>query len=157
MRKEFGRGGTEVGVARARDIMNGKNLSVESIKRMYSFLSADLKKSVQKGKGFKKGDEGYASAGKIAWLLWDGEGGFKWAKIERLNIIENVQQNLHKFATNKMPRKSMADPDMVLHKHDAGLYKVRYSYQKTNNVPNKPGNKSRKFCDIMMNWSQSGT
>jgi hypothetical protein len=68
--------------------------------------------------------------------------------------IDTTQKNFHKFA-NKMPRKSMADPDGSS-KHDAGLYKVRYSYQKTNNVPNKPGNKSRKFCDIMMNWSQQG-
>ena len=28
----------------------------------------------------KKGDKGYPSAGKIAWLLWGGEGGFNWAK-----------------------------------------------------------------------------
>ncbi len=26
-RREFGRGGTEVGIARARDIVNGRNLS----------------------------------------------------------------------------------------------------------------------------------
>ena len=38
-RKEYGRGGTDVGVARARDIANGKNLSDETVKRMYSFFS----------------------------------------------------------------------------------------------------------------------
>ena len=38
-RREFGRGGTEVGIARARDISNGKNLSDDTVKRMYSFLS----------------------------------------------------------------------------------------------------------------------
>ena len=68
--------------------------------------------------------------------------------------IDTTQKNFHKFA-NKMPRKSMADPDGKS-EHDAGMYKVRYSYQKTNNVPNKAGNKSRKFCDIMMNWSNTG-
>ena len=68
--------------------------------------------------------------------------------------IDTTQKNFHKFA-NKMPRKSMADPDGKS-EHDAGMYKVRYSYQKTNNVPNKPGNKSRKFCDIMMDWSNTG-
>jgi len=68
--------------------------------------------------------------------------------------IDTTQKNFHKFA-NKMPRKSMADPDGKS-QHDAGMYKVRYSYQKTNNVPNKAGNKSRKFCDIMMDWSNTG-
>ena len=38
-RKEYGRGGTEVGIARARDIVNGKNLSEDTVKRMYSFFS----------------------------------------------------------------------------------------------------------------------
>lgn len=68
--------------------------------------------------------------------------------------IDTTQKNFHKFA-NKMPRKSMADPDGKS-EHDAGMYKVRYSYQKTNSVPNKAGNKSRKFCDIMMDWSNTG-
>ena len=38
-RSEFGRGGTEVGIARARDISNGKNMSVKTVKRMFSFFS----------------------------------------------------------------------------------------------------------------------
>lgn len=68
--------------------------------------------------------------------------------------IDTTQKNFHKFA-NKMPTKSMADAD-AQSQLDVGLYKVRYYYQKTNNVPNKPGNKSRKFCDIMMEWSGQG-
>jgi hypothetical protein len=79
LRKEFKRGGTAVGVARARDIANAKNLSPETVARMSSFFSRH-EKSVKEGKGFKHGDEGYPSAGKIAWLLWGGEGGMDWAK-----------------------------------------------------------------------------
>jgi hypothetical protein len=79
LRKEFKRGGTAVGVARARDIANGKNLSPETVARMVSFFSRH-EKSVKQGKGFKSGTEGYPSAGKIAWLLWSGEGGFTWAE-----------------------------------------------------------------------------
>ena len=90
LRKEFGRGGTEVGVARARDIMNGKNLSIKTIKRMYSFFSRQ-EESIKNGEGFKKGDKGYPSAGKIAWLLWGGEGGFDWAK-RKVKEIENVEE-----------------------------------------------------------------
>ena len=37
-RREHGRGGTEVGIARARDITNGKNLSEDTVKRMYYCL-----------------------------------------------------------------------------------------------------------------------
>lgn len=37
-RKEFKRGGTAVGIARARDIANGKNLPYKTVKRMKAFL-----------------------------------------------------------------------------------------------------------------------
>ena len=37
-RKKYGRGGTAVGVARARDIKNGAELSESTVKRMHSFL-----------------------------------------------------------------------------------------------------------------------
>jgi len=77
-REEFGRGGTEVGVARARDIKNRVNLSIETIKRMYSYFS---RHEVDKeGQGFYSGDEGYPSAGRIAWALWGGDVGFAWTK-----------------------------------------------------------------------------
>ena len=39
----------------------------------------------------KKGDKGYPSAGKIAWLLWGGEGGFNWAK-RKVEEIDNVEE-----------------------------------------------------------------
>jgi hypothetical protein len=39
LRKEYGRGGTEVGVARARDLMNRKNLSPRTVQRMFSYFS----------------------------------------------------------------------------------------------------------------------
>ncbi len=77
-REEFGRGGTEVGVARARDIKNRANLSIRTVKRMYSYLS---RHEVDKeGQGFYSGDEGYPSAGRIAWALWGGDVGFAWTK-----------------------------------------------------------------------------
>ena len=66
-RAEFGRGGTEVGVARARDLKNRVNLSIRTIKRMFSYLSRH--EVDKKGKGFYKGDDGYPSAGRIAWGL----------------------------------------------------------------------------------------
>ncbi len=51
-RAEFGRGGTEVGVARARDLKNRVNLSIRTIKRMFSYLSRH--EVDKKGKDFIK-------------------------------------------------------------------------------------------------------
>ena len=77
-RKEHGRGGTEVGVARARDIQNRKELSFDTVKRMHSFFARH--EVDKKAEGFKPGEEGYPSAGRIAWALWGGDAGFSWSR-----------------------------------------------------------------------------
>jgi hypothetical protein len=77
-RAEFNRGGTEVGVARARDISNRTNLSPETIGRMVSYFA---RHEVDKqGQGFSPGEDGYPSAGRIAWALWGGDVGASWAR-----------------------------------------------------------------------------
>jgi len=86
-RREFGRGGTEVGIARARDIVNGKNLSDSTVKRMYSFFSRH--EVDKKGKGFNQGEEGYPSNGRIAWALWGGDAGFSWSK----RLVEQMKDD----------------------------------------------------------------
>ena len=91
-RAEFGRGGTEVGVARARDLKNRVNLSIRTIKRMFSYLSRH--EVDKKGKGFYKGDEGFPSAGRIAWGLWGGDFGFAWTKRKIKEIEEEENRNI---------------------------------------------------------------
>jgi HK97 family phage major capsid protein len=77
-REEHGRGGTAVGVARARDIVNGRELSLNTVKRMYSFFARhEVDKQAE---GFSQGEKGYPSAGRIAWALWGGDAGQSWAK-----------------------------------------------------------------------------
>ena len=84
-RKEHNRGGTAVGVARANSIIAKENLSISTIKRMYSFFS---RHEVDKqGQGFSQGEKGYPSAGRIAWALWGGDAGFSWSKKKRQQII----------------------------------------------------------------------
>lgn len=76
-RAEFGRGGTAVGVARARDISNRTTLSPDTVKRMVSYFA---RHEVDKqGQGWSPGEDGYPSAGRIAWALWAGDVGRSWA------------------------------------------------------------------------------
>lgn len=76
-RRKYNRGGTEVGVARARDIANRKKLSPETVRRMVSYFA---RHEVDKdGKGFRPADQGFPSAGRIAWALWGGDAGQSWA------------------------------------------------------------------------------
>ena len=72
-RKEFGRGGTEVGIARARDISNKVDLSPDTIRRMTSFFARH--EVDKKAEGFRQGEDGYPSNGRIAWALWGGDPG----------------------------------------------------------------------------------
>jgi hypothetical protein len=76
-RRKYNRGGTEVGVARARDISNGKNLSDDTVKRMHSFFSRH--EVDKKGQGFTPDEDGFPSPGRIAWALWGGDAGQTWA------------------------------------------------------------------------------
>lgn len=84
-REEFGRGGTAVGVARARDISNRRELPYDTVQRMHSYFS---RHEVDKqGQGFSQGEDGYPSAGRIAWALWGGDAGQTWAAA----IVRRVQ------------------------------------------------------------------
>lgn len=78
LRREHKRGGTMVGVARARDIAGGRELSPSTVRRMNSFFARH--EVDKKGKGFSPGEEGYPSNGLIAWKLWGGDAGWAWAK-----------------------------------------------------------------------------
>lgn len=85
LREKYGRGGLDAsqakaegvgsGVARARDIING-NLSLDTVKRMYSFFSRHEKNY----KPNKKEAGGAPTAGTVSWLLWGGSAGRAWAR-----------------------------------------------------------------------------
>jgi phage gp29-like protein len=83
-RRVFGRGGTEVGVARARDISNRANLSPDTIGRMVSYFARH--EVDKKAEGFSPGEVGYPSAGRIAWALWGGDAGQSWANAKQRQL-----------------------------------------------------------------------
>jgi hypothetical protein len=69
-RAKHRRGGTAVGVARARDLANGKGISLATLKRMRSFFA--------RHEGDPRDDK--TSAASIAWRLWGGSVGQKWVE-----------------------------------------------------------------------------
>jgi HK97 family phage portal protein len=74
-------GGTRIGLARANQIVNGEKLSEDTILRMYSFFSRhEVDKQAE---GFNAGEEGFPSPGRVAWDLWGGDAGFRWATSKR--------------------------------------------------------------------------
>jgi len=70
---------TQVGKVRATQLAQGKPVSVETIKRMFSYLSrAEVY--------YDKGD--IESCGYISYLLWGGKSAKSWAE-SKLNSLEN--------------------------------------------------------------------
>ena len=76
-RREYGRGGTEVGIARARDLSNGRSVSLETINRMVSFFARHEENRVPPSE--RTLPDGGPTNGWIAWQLWGGDAGRAWA------------------------------------------------------------------------------
>lgn len=66
LRKEFGRGGTIIGMTRARQLATGKTVSDKTIMRMVSYFSRH--EVDKKAPGYSNKEK--PSNGRIAWLLW---------------------------------------------------------------------------------------
>ena len=84
----WGSCGTGVGKQRASQLAKGENISVDTIKRMYSYLSrhrADL----QSSKSYEDG------CGKLMYDAWGGEAGLTWAE-RKLNQLEKEKMSKDK-------------------------------------------------------------
>lgn len=86
-RSEYGRGGTEIGIARARDIVNRRNLPIDTWRRIKAYF--DRHQSDKDGEGWSPGEDGYPSNGRIAWALWGGNAGWSRSKA----IMESVDND----------------------------------------------------------------
>lgn len=85
-RTEYGRGGTAIGIARARDIVNRKDLPVATWRRIKAYF--DRHEVDKRAEGFSPGEDGYPSNGRIAWALWGGDAGYTRAK----SIVETANE-----------------------------------------------------------------
>ena len=77
LREQFNRGGTDVGVNRAHQLVAQEPLGAEDVKSMHSYFARhEVDKDTH---SHKWGDDSDPSAGYIAWLLWGGDDGKSWA------------------------------------------------------------------------------
>jgi hypothetical protein len=77
LRAQFNRGGTEVGVRRARQLMDRNELTAADVKSMHSYFARHAVDKKTKTHSWDSDED--PSAGFIAWLLWAGEEGKAWA------------------------------------------------------------------------------
>lgn len=85
------RGGTAVGLARANQLIKRESLSLDTVKRMYSFFR---RHEVDKqSDSWKEGN----SKGEQAWLLWGGDAGYSWSR----KIVKSLETNMIKQEDGK--------------------------------------------------------
>ncbi len=77
-RKETGRGGTSVGLNSARYIVNNTTAGPEKTRHIAKYFPRH--EVDKRAEGWRPGEKGYPSNGRIAWALWGGEAGKTWSQ-----------------------------------------------------------------------------
>ena len=102
-RKEFNRGGTRIGATRASQIIAKEKLSPSTVRRMFSFFSRH--ESDKSAQGFRVGEKGYPSNGRIAWALWGGDAGFSWST----KVRNQLEKEKNKFLEDEIEEKAISE------------------------------------------------
>jgi len=104
-----GDGFTDVGRRRAVQLASGEDVSADVVNRMISYFA---RHEVDKqATGFNSGEDGFPSAGRVAWDAWGGDPGQSWVNglpddtRDGLDLIEDT--------TNEMEDRQMEDYPMT--------------------------------------------
>jgi HK97 family phage prohead protease len=88
-----GDGFTAVGRARAVQLASGKDVSADVVNRMLSYFARhEIDKQAT---GFNSGEDGFPSAGRVAWDAWGGDAGQSWVngmdkKMTKRDVVAQV-------------------------------------------------------------------
>ena len=78
-RAEGHRGGTPVGWNTARILARGEEVSMAKVRHIARYFPRH--EVDKRASGFRHGEAGYPSPGRVAWALWGGDLGRAWARI----------------------------------------------------------------------------
>lgn len=82
---QAGSGFTAVGRARASQLANGRPVSLDTIRRIASYLARHA--GDRNGEGWRPGEAGYPSPGRVAWAAWGGDPAVSWTK----SVLQSVE------------------------------------------------------------------
>ncbi len=106
-KKEGKKGGTEVAARRATQILSGNELSADVVIQMAAWFARH--EVDKKAEGFRPGEEGYPSPGKVANLAWGGSAGESFSKAKSARIKE--LRNNDAMPKTKRAKAKRAEPD----------------------------------------------
>jgi hypothetical protein len=87
-RKENKRGGTPVGLNTARTLAKGGQIGIKKLRHIAKYFPRH--EVDKKAKGYRPGEVGYPSNGRIAWALWGGDAAQSWST----SIVERENKKL---------------------------------------------------------------
>jgi len=104
-KKEGEGGGTDDARTRATQILSGNELSPDTVITMNAWFARH--ESDKSGKGFRPGEDGYPSNGRVAWAAWGGDAGQTWAR-SKSNSIKKARE---RTMTEETKTEHRAEPD----------------------------------------------
>ena len=128
----WGSCGTQVGKQRASQLAKGENISVDTLKRMYSFLSR------HKGQGADKGTYG-DGCNRLMYDAWGGDAGLKWSE-RKLKQLEREKMTFAVADEDKQILVGAAMiPNKMIHRYDdlGNMYFVYFSKQSIRKMADK--------------------
>jgi len=122
----WGSCGTGVGKQRANQLAKGETISLDTVKRMYSYLSrhkSDLTSSKEYGDG----------CGKLMYDAWGGEAGLAWSERKLKQVAKEKLSETQKLVFADEEKQILVGaamvPNKMIHRYDAlgNLYYVFFS------------------------------
>ena len=122
----WGSCGTGVGKQRANQLAKGENISLDTVKRMYSYLSrhkVDLESSKEYGDG----------CGKLMYDAWGGKAGLTWSESKLNQVANEKMSETQKLVFADEERQILVGaamvPNKMIHRYDdlGNLYYVFFS------------------------------
>lgn len=99
--KEEGRkGGTDVASRRASQILSGSEMSPDVVTTMSAWFARH--EVDKKAEGFRPGEDGYPSPGRVAWAAWGGDAGKSWADAKTESIKKAADRLMEALAESPM-------------------------------------------------------
>ena len=127
----WGSCGTPVGKQRANQLAKGENISIETIKRMFSFLSR------HKGQGADKGKYG-DGCGRLMYDAWGGDAALAWSE-RKLKQLEKEKMTFAFDDDKRIVVGAAMVPNRMIHRYDnlGNLYYVFFSKKSIKQMADK--------------------
>ena len=106
LRREFGRGGTSVGMGTARYLVANTKVSPEKVRHIAKYFPRhEVDLQTQDSRDFLAGRTDRATNGVIAWKLWGGNAGQRWSS--KLVRAMNKRDEVCLLYTSPSPRDGL--------------------------------------------------